>query len=208
MSKAATTPLIKLALARTILALIAQTYRISAAMAANVAIFGTPNPALSIINAANLALEQAQTLALTHAAGAATARNLKAIALRNLLKQLAAYVVSIADANPSQAANIYAAAGWSERAIGRYLKPLLAVTSLVAGTARLVAKAGPKGKRVFYNWRYTADGGKTYVSAPGTNVANTTITGLPSGVLVGFEYSMTIKNVTGAWSQTVTATIK
>jgi hypothetical protein len=208
MSRALNTPQIKLELEKKILALVAQAYRIVATMTANVAIFASPLPTLAAVTAAASALQQAQTLALTRVAGAVTARGLKEVALRNLLKELAAYVVSIAHNNPSEAANIFAAAGWSEKAVGKHVKLPLKVTSLTAGLAHLVATAGPKGKKVFYNWRYTVDGGKTLTAAPGTNDAETTITGLPSGVLVGFEYSMTIKNVTGAWSQTVTVTVK
>lgn len=208
MSSSTHVPQLKLALEVKILALIAQALRIVAAMTKNVAIFPTPNPTLSAISDAIVALEQAQTLALTRAAGAVTARALKETALRNLLKLLGAYVQSVANNSPSEAANIFAAAGWTEKTIGKHVKLPLAVTQGAMGTAHLVATAAPKHQKAFYGWRYTTDGGKSYVTAPGTNDAKTVITGLPPGVLVGFQYNMTIKNVTGEWSQTVTLTMK
>ena len=86
---------------------------------------------------------------------------------------------------------------------------MLAATQAQAGApVVLTAKAAPKGVKAFYGWRYTVDGGKTFVQVPPTNDAHTVIPNLPPLVTVGFQVQMTIKNVPGEWSQMVTLLVR
>jgi hypothetical protein len=58
-----------------------------------------------------------------------------------------------------------------------------------------------------YNWRYTADGGKTWVVAPSTPVAHTTFTGLAPLTVYGVQVCITDATGTTAWSDTATIVV-
>ena len=74
------------------------------------------------------------------------------------------------------------------------------------GSQRLREAFGAvKGRRkTFFNWQYTADGGKTFVTLPSTPRARTTVSGLTALSTYGFRVSVTNSDgVAGEWSQIV-----
>jgi hypothetical protein len=73
-----------------------------------------------------------------------------------------------------------------------------------SGSVLAVAKAAPNGARVFYDWRYSTNGGTSWTQVQGTNVAHTVISGLPALATASFQVRLTMKNVPGEWSQVVT----
>ena len=63
-------------------------------------------------------------------------------------------------------------------------------------------------RRAFYEWQYSADGGKTWVSAASTLKTTTTVAGLTPGASVMFRYRAGTKTGEGDWSQTATIIVK
>ena len=64
------------------------------------------------------------------------------------------------------------------------------------GSAYLTAPTGAHS----VNWRHSLDQGKTWLSSGQTGVAHTTITGLPRGVEVYFEYQLVHATSVDPWS--------
>jgi hypothetical protein len=75
----------------------------------------------------------------------------------------------------------------------------------VSGTAAVVAVTA--SRRASYEWQYSADGGKTWILAPATLQAKTTIAGLVAGATVLFRYRPVTKAGEGDWSQAVSLVI-
>ena len=187
-------------------ALIAYAQQIVKAMTGNPA-FPSPVPALSIVTVAIVALQDAQTSALTRVKGAVVTRNEKRTALLMLLQQLKGYIQTQADANVENGASIIASAGVSvKKPVVRAPRVFEAKLGPVSGTAKLVAPSG--GLRASYEWQYSTDGGKTWVLAPVTLQAKTTILGLTPGTTVQFRYRPVTKTGEGDWSQTVVLIVK
>jgi hypothetical protein len=170
--------------------------------------FPTPTPTVVALTAAVTDLHTAETAALSRAKGAATVRNDKRTALVSLLQQLGGYVQSVADATPENGAAIIESAGLTVRKIATHAKRAFAARSgpLTGSAIVTAATAGPRSS---YEWQYSTDGGKTWVSAPATTQGKTTITGLPSGTTVQFRYlAVTPKGGQGDWSQAVSLLVK
>ncbi len=205
-TKIAPKPLVILKLPRPAPALITYAHGIVTAMTGNAA-FASATPALALITAAAADLSTAETAALSRVKGAVATRNEKRVALETLLKQEAHYVQSVADASAENGVSIIESAGMSVRkTAARKPKAFGAVAGPVSGSAKLVTKSA--GPRSSYEWQYSTDGGKTWVEAPGTLQAKTTITGLTPGATVLFRYRALTKTGEGDWSQVVTLIIK
>jgi hypothetical protein len=71
----------------------------------------------------------------------------------------------------------------------------------VSGVAKVVAEAA--ARRASYDWEYSSDGGKTWLTAPSTLQAKTTITGLQPAATVQFRYRAVTRTGEGDWSQPV-----
>ena len=135
----------------------------------------------------------------TRAVGAAAIRNAKRDALCTAIEQERVYVLSLCVANPEQAQALILAAGMHVAAIGDHSKALLGVLLVAGQPGRVMLKANRKlltagrgAKLSQINWRYTVDGGKTYVTST-TPLAKTTLTGLPSmttGGLSGLRHRL------------------
>jgi hypothetical protein len=69
----------------------------------------------------------------------------------------------------------------------------------VSGVATVVATSA--ARRASYEWQYSTDGGKTWLTAPATLQAKTKIAGLVSGANVQFKYRAVTKTGEGDWSQ-------
>jgi hypothetical protein len=169
--------------------------------------FPAPVPALSALSAAVSDLQAAETLALTKATGAVAARNDKRAVVVSLLRQLGAYVQAIADATPENGATIIQSAGVPVRKVPtRATRVFTAKPGPISGSARLTAAVA--ARRASYEWEYSVDGGKTWVSAPSSLQAKTTVTGLPVGTSVLFRYKSVTKTGEGDWSQGLALLVK
>ena len=92
-------------------------------------------------------------------------------------------------------------------------KPILKVTvGAQSGTVNLDANAtvlvGRSGRKTYFTWQWTTDGGKTFESAPATPHARTTITKLAPLTMVGFRVNVTDSKGPREWSQIVTILIQ
>jgi hypothetical protein len=170
--------------------------------------FPTPTPTVAALNSAVNDLHTAETAALSRAKGATTVRNDKLTVLVSLLAQLRGYVQGVADATPENGAAIIESAGLAVRKVPTRPKRAFAATQgALAGSAIVTAvTAGPRSS---YEWQYSVDGGKTWVSAPATIQGRTTIAGLPVGTTVQFRYlAVTAKGGQGDWSQATLLLVK
>jgi hypothetical protein len=187
-------------------AVIIYSQQIVKAMTGNPA-FPSPVPALAIVTAAINDLQNAENYAITRVKGAVITRNEKRTALVMLLQQLKGYIQQQADANVENGASIIASAGVSvKKPLVRAPRVFDAKVGPVSGSAKLVAASA--GPRASYEWQYSTDGGKTWVLAPVTLQAKTTIVGLTPGATVQFRYRPVIKTGEGDWSQTVVLIVK
>jgi hypothetical protein len=187
-------------------ALILYAQGIAKAMTGNPS-FPNPTPTLAALTAAITALADAETAALARTKGAVLARNNAKTALVTLLKQLRGYIQTIADADTDNSAAIIASSGIPVRKTPVHPpRDFHATAGAVSGSAKVVAPAA--AHRASYDWEYSPDGGKTWVAAPSTLGARTTITGLPSGTTVQFRYRSLTKTGEGDWSQPTALLVK
>jgi hypothetical protein len=164
--------------------------------------FPTASSVLTVATANMAALATAQTTARTRAVGAAGDRDLKLVALVATLHTLRGIVQTAADSSPAQAKAIIASSGMSVAAHTPRLKPTLAaLMGLTPGLVLVRAKAA--AKRAVYEWQYSADGGKTWITIAVTNVADTSVSGLAVGTTYLFRFRSTVRKVVSDWSQTV-----
>ncbi|HEY1694409.1 MAG TPA: fibronectin type III domain-containing protein [Polyangiaceae bacterium] len=198
--------LVSLALPLKVALLISYTLNILQKMTGNPA-FPTPVPPLSAISAALTDLQTAEAAALNRATGAAAARNAKRAALVALLQQLRTYVQTVADASPEQAAVIIPGSGLAVRKTPtRAARTFVATQGALSGQAKVTAASA--GHRASYEWEYSVDGGKTWITAPVTLQAKTTISGLAAGTSAQFRYKAVTKTGEGDWSQPVSLIVK
>ena len=152
-------------------------------------------------------LQAAETAAQSRIKGAVTTRNEKHTALVAILQQLRAEIQAVADANVENGASIIESAGVAVRKVPvRAPRAFEAKPGAVSGTVKLVAKSA--GTRSSYEWQYSTDGGKTWVIAPATMQAKTTVLGLAPSATVQFRYRPVTKVGEGDWSQTVVLIVK
>ena len=164
-------------------------------------------PTLATLTAAIDALQTAETAALARTKGAVVTRNEKRLALVQLLQQLEGYIQAQADANLENGASIIAERrGRGEEDGGAPAARLRREAGGVTGTAKLVAASA--AHRASYEWEYSTDGGKTWVTAPATLQAKTTVTGLTAGTTVQFRYRPVTKTGEGNWTQPVSLVVK
>ena len=205
-SKQTHRPIAVLVLPKTVPALITYAQSVATAMTGNPS-FPTPTPTLAAVTAGITALQQAEALALARTKGAAEARNNKRADLVTLLQQLRGYIQTVADADVETAATVIRSAGIAVRKTPvRKPRVFEAVQGAASGSAKLLAASA--GRRASYEWQYSTDGGKTWVIAPATLQAKTTVTGLTPGATVEFRYRPVTKAGEGNWSQTVQLIVK
>lgn len=198
--------IVALGLPEPVPALIAYTQQIVKAMTGNPA-FPAPVPPLSTVTAAVVDLQNAETAALTRVKGAVITRNEKKTALVMVLHQLKGYIQTTADANVENGASIIASAGVAVRKpLARAPRVFDARPGPVSGSAKLVAASA--GSRASYEWQHSTDGGKTWVLAPVTLQARTTVVGLTPGATVQFRYRPVTRVGEGDWSQTVVLLVR
>ncbi len=159
------------------------------------------------VGAAIDALAEAETATLTRLDGTVPVRDRKRLEVKMLLEQLCAHVQAIADADREHAISIIESAGMAVK------KPSVAPERIFAaepgdtsGDVRLRAPKG--GNRAGYEWAYSTDGMKTWVSLPITVQASTAVRGLQPGSTVYFRYRVTTKDGTGDWSDPVSIIVR
>ena len=149
----------------------------------------------------------AETAALSRVKGAVAVRDDKRAVLVRLLKQLAGYVQTVADAAVENAGALIQSSGFSVRKTAvRKPRVFDAVQGAATGSAKLVAPSA--GARSSYEWEYSSDGGKTWVTAPVTLQARTLVSGLAVGATVLFRYRPVTKAGEGNWSQPIALVVK
>ena len=199
-------PIATLQLPKSAPALIVYAKGIVTRLTAN-ASFPNPSPALTQITAAIDDLQVAETAVLARTKGAAATRNEKRAALVSLLQQLRANIQATADADGQNAASIIQSAGVAVRKTPTHrARAFAAKPGKVSGSATVVAKTA--ARRASYEWQYSTDGGKTWLTAPATLQAKTAIAGLLPGATVQFKYRPVTKTGEGDWSQPVSLMVQ
>jgi hypothetical protein len=199
-------PIAILKLPKSVPALVTYAQAIAAAMTNNPS-FPSPVPAPPTIATAVAALHAAETTALARTKGAVADRNDKRAALVTLLKQVLPYVQTVANADIETAATVIQSAGIAVKKVAvRKPRVFAAEQGGMTGSAKLVAASA--GRRASYEWQYSVDGGKTWVIAPASLQAKTTVAGLTPGATVEFRYRAVTKIGEGNWSQTVQLIVK
>jgi hypothetical protein len=205
-AKKTSKPTAVLLLPKTVPALVTFVQSVVTAMTGNPS-FPSPVPTLAVVAAALAALHAAESAALARTKGAVADRDDKQAALVTLLKQLLAYVQSVADANVETGATVIQSAGVAvKKTPVQKPRVFVAEQGAISGSAKLVAASA--GRRASYEWQYSLDGGKTWVIAPASLQAKTTVVGLTPGATVEFRYRPVIKTGEGNWSQTVQLIVK
>jgi hypothetical protein len=106
----------------------------------------------------------------------------------------------MADADIENAASLIESAGMSVKKRRTFSQRVLAAKcGRTSGTVDLVAPRA--GERVSYEWQYSIDEMKTWVSLPVTVKASTSANGFVRGTTVFFRYRTATKDGVGDWSQ-------
>jgi hypothetical protein len=164
--------------------------------------FPNPTPTLAAVSTSIAELQTAEASALARTKGAVSTRNEKRKALIALLQELRAHIQSTADADESNGPSIIESAGVALRKTPtRRARVFAAKPGLISGVATVVAASA--GHRASYEWQYSTDGGKTWVTAPPTLQAKTTVAGLVPGATVQFKYRAVTKTGGANWSEPV-----
>ncbi len=184
---------------------------ILACMTANSALFTASAALLATLTTQIAALVAAQGQVKDRVAGTTGTRDAKRNLVALTLESLRVQVQALCDATPGQAISIIQAAGMKAVNVGRYTKAILAVTlGVQPGTVMLVANArllSTSKKSKTYNWSFSLDG-KTWIAAPSTPHAKTTITGLTSLTTYAFRVNVSVGSAgPGEWSQAVTIVV-
>ncbi len=169
--------------------------------------FPDPKPPLATVQAAIDELADAETATLTKTIGTVAMRDEKRFALVSLLHRLQSHVQSKVDANPENGPSIIQGAGLEvKKKAGPPPRVFTAKQGPSSGSVILLA---PKaGHRAGYEWAYSLDGGITWIAAPFTVQATTTITGLKPGTNGRFRYRAVTKDGAGDWSEPVSMIVQ
>jgi hypothetical protein len=148
------------------------------------------------------ALQAAEAAALTRAKGAAAARNDKRKVVVDDLILLKNGVQTVVNQNPGQAATIIESAGMFQKKVTARSKPHLAAAMARVNPGEVLVRAKAV-KGASYEWQYSLDGGKTWLPAGTTTVANTSVLGMTVGTTLLFRFRTTLKKTTSDWSPTI-----
>jgi len=190
-----------LKLPKSVPALIAYAAQIIKAMTGN-AYFANPTPSIVVLQKGADDLMAAQTGAQARTKGAVALRNEKKAALVTLLEELRTFVQSQADANPENGASMIESSGISLRKAT--VRPALgfhAKAGSVSGTVKVAAPSA--ARRASYEWQYSIDGGKTWITMPPTLQSRTSVVGLQPQTSVQFKYRPVMKTGPADWSQAI-----
>ena len=166
-----------------------------------------PVPTIAVLTTALDDLQTAETAALVRTKGAATIRNEKRATLVSQLQLLRGFVQTTADASAQNGASIIESAGLAVRKTAVRAPRVFAVKpGAVTGTAKVIAPSA--ARRASYEWQYSIDGGKTWMTLPVTLQAKTSVTGLVPGSTVQLKYRPVTKTGEGDWSQPISTMVQ
>ena len=149
--------------------------------------FPDPMPPLARITSAITTLHDAQVASLSGKRGLKQVRTDAQKKLVALLKLLKAYVQSVADDNPENAASIILSAGMDVVARGDKPKEDFVVKQgRLLGQVLIILRA--VAKLANYAFQMSSDGGKTWIDLPKKNQAKTTVSNLVPGTTYLFRY--------------------
>lgn len=169
--------------------------------------FPLPDPIITAFIAALGNYDAAETTAQTRAKGTIAARNAARVVYVGAIHALKARIQQVADANVDQAEAIIASTSLAVKKVAIRQKQSFQVRQgATSGTVHVITKAA--AARASYDWQYSIDGGKTWIDAPHTLQAKTTITGLPVAVTVEFRVRATTKSGQGDWSAPASFLVK
>jgi len=175
--------------------------------ATNNPLLPNPRPPLATIEAAIVALQNAEVDKETRTRGTAAVRDVAESKLRAVMRAYGSYVQDQADADPDHAQTIIASSGFRARkASSRKKLPFTAEPGEISGTVDLWVKA--PSKRAMYHWQWRVVGAANWNRAPNTMQADTTIAGLPVGQYVEFCFRVVTKTGEGDWSEPITVLVK
>ena len=198
---------VTLPLPKLVHALLALAKAVAAAFAANPKLFPAPVPSLLVFNGDIAALDAAETATRTRAPGTVEARDAKRTIVEDDLRKLRAYVQTIADADPTNAAMIAKEANMGVGKVPTRTKQNLTAKPSKKGSGLVdVAAKAPEG-RASHEWEVSTDGGKTYAAAPSTLQAKTTLVGLQPGQIVLVRHRAVTKQGSLDWSQPVSVVV-
>jgi hypothetical protein len=168
------------------------------------ATFPSPDPSLAVFSGHITAFQACQVKAIGKGTGTATARNAKRALVKADLKQLCAYaqkVLPTLDSVEDARTAIESVFLSVKKTASVNKPPLAAKNTTVSGTVALVAKSvGPNST---YYWEYSVDG-KTWLKAPDTLKAKTTISGLTPATTYSFRFHALTRKGPVDYSQVVT----
>jgi hypothetical protein len=175
--------------------------------------YNNPNPSLPVFLTLITNVSTAQQAVRTRVVGAAEARNVQLSFLVSAMETERTFIQSLADASPAHASTLIRNAGLAIAATSVYTKGLLTLRagresgSIICdanvGLLVGVGVAHPSQNR-FFNWEYTLDGGKTFVTMPSTTKGKTLLQNLVPLTLVGVRVNLNIGSGPGPWSPVVT----
>jgi hypothetical protein len=156
-------------------------------------------------------LDKAETVAATKARGTAAARNVQRKLLVGMLKTILPLVQVIADASPTLDGSVAVieAAGLVVAVVAKRIKPILVATQPPQGgdvglSANAAALGAGHGRKSFFNWQATPDGGRTWITLPPTPRSKTSVANLTPLTVYGFRVAVTGSlGVMGEWSPVV-----
>jgi hypothetical protein len=181
-----------------------------AGIGANASLASLAGNATAIANQIPI-LDKAETVAGTKAKGTASARNVQRNLLIGMLKTILPLVQAIADASATLEGSVATieAAGLVVALVPKRIKPILAATQPPQGgnvvlDANATALGAVRGRKTFFNWGATPDGGKTWITLPPTPKCKTSVPNLTPLTLYGFRVAVTNSSgVMGEWSPVV-----
>jgi hypothetical protein len=193
-------------------ALVARAQGIYNGMDADKVTYAGANPALPAFLTMIVNLTTAQQAVRTGLKGAAAARDVQRDILWTGMDTQRIFVQGLADAAPSRAVSLIQNAGLLVAQFTGHPKALLTLSlgkapgsvECDANVSLLVGAGAPRPhQRRFFNWGYTLDGAKTFVTVPSTPTGKTTITNLPLLTQVGVRVNLNNMTGPGEWSQVV-----
>jgi hypothetical protein len=162
--------------------------------------FPQPDPSIAQLNTAIADLEAAQTAVHARGPGAVATRNEKRAALVALLRQLKSYVQHVLDADQEHALALAQSVGMGiKRIVVRNRQVFSVQHGKVSGSVSIETPRA--GQRVSYEWEYSSDGGKTWLTMPPTTRSRTTLTGLQPGASYSFRSRAVTKSGPTDWTQ-------
>jgi hypothetical protein len=193
-----------LALPQTTAGIIVRVTTILTAMTESKSTFATPPVAFTLVSSHVDALSTAEAATKTRTNGTITARDAAKKQVITDITQLHAYVQQLANANPTDAETIAKAAAMTLRKTAVRYKHPLSVKQGISGTVHVVAKS--IAGACSHEWQFSTDGGKTWVAAPPTAQASTTISNLPPGVMQ-FRQRVITRTGPSEWTPALTVAV-